>query len=575
MLRELYIKNYALIEEMTIAFSQNLTVLSGETGAGKSIIVGALGLILGEKAKTSSIRSGTEYCIVEGRFYLAKGHPVARRMEELGIAEVEEVGAVIRRVISTGGTSKCYINGLQVAVKDLRDVTGILVDIHGQHEHQSLLNVKNHLFLLDQYGKLQKELGAYQQSYRKIIHLRNEIEARGMDEREKERRIDILQYSLNEIEQAHLVEEEDTELENQYRVLKHYDQLVTSVQNSYNLLRLHEDSSLTMLERALQELGGVKDFAEEMHEPVQELENAKLVIEEAVMSLKNYIDSIEYEPGLIDKIQQRLALIKNLKKKYGDSIQEIQRYGQKCRTELDELEMHDDILKDLQLELDKEYARAQQRALTLSAQRRVAAHTLEESIKSELAFLHMKKARFKVNISYKSSDEGKVLIDGKRYELAQNGLDRVEFMISTNVGEPLLPLRNVASGGELSRVMLAIKTVLGSVDPIVTFVFDEIDAGIGGKVSWAVGNRLRSLSRYKQILCVTHQAQIASKADLNLRVEKKGKENRTVTDVKLLNSEQRIEEIARMISGAIITQAARQQAQEMINETRANIQNSG
>jgi len=575
MLRELYIKNYALIEEMTIAFSENLTVLSGETGAGKSIIVGALGLILGEKAKTSSIRSGTEYCIVEGRFYLAKGHPVARRMEELGIAEVAEVGAIIRRVISTGGTSKCYINGLQVAVKDLRDVTGILVDIHGQHEHQSLLNVKNHLFLLDQYGKLQKELGAYQQSYRKIIHLRNEIEARGMDEREKERRIDILQYSLNEIEQAHLVEEEDTELENQYRVLKHYDQLVTPVQISYNLLRLHEDSSLTMLERALQELGGVKDFAEEMHEPVQELENAKLVIEEAVMSLKNYIDSIEYEPGLIDKIQQRLALIKNLKKKYGDSIQEIQRYGQKCRTELDELEMHDDILKDLQLELDKEYARAQQRALTLSAQRRVAAHTLEESIKSELAFLHMKKARFKVNISYKSSDEGKVLIDGKRYELAQNGLDRVEFMISTNVGEPLLPLRNVASGGELSRVMLAIKTVLGSVDPIVTFVFDEIDAGIGGKVSWAVGNRLRSLSRYKQILCVTHQAQIASKADLNLRVEKKSKDNRTVTDVKLLNSEQRIEEIARMISGAIITQAARQQAQEMINETLANIQNSG
>jgi DNA repair protein RecN (Recombination protein N) len=575
MLRELYIKNYALIEEMTITFSENLTVLSGETGAGKSIIVGALGLILGEKAKTSSIRSGTEYCIVEGRFYLAKGHPVARRMEELGIAEVEEVGAVIRRVISMGGTSKCYINGLQVAVKDLRDVTGILVDIHGQHEHQSLLNVKNHLFLLDQYGKLQKELGAYQQSYRKIIHLRNEIEARRMDEREKERRIDILQYSLNEIEQAHLVEEEDTELENQYRVLKHYDQLVTSVQNSYNLLRLHEDSSLTMLERALQELGGVKDFAEEMHEPVQELENAKLVIEEAAMSLKNYIDSIEYEPGLIDKIQQRLALIKNLKKKYGDSIQEIQRYGQKCRTELDELEMHDDILKDLQLELDKEYARAQQLALTLSAQRRVAAHTLEESIKSELAFLHMKKARFKVNISYKSSDEGKVLIDGKRYELAQNGLDKVEFMISTNVGEPLLPLRNVASGGELSRVMLAIKTVLGSVDPIVTFVFDEIDAGIGGKVSWAVGNRLRSLSRYKQILCVTHQAQIASKADLNLRVEKKSKDNRTVTDVKLLNSEQRIEEIARMISGAIITQAARQQAQEMINETLANIQNSG
>lgn len=573
MLKELYIKNYALIEEMTIAFSQNLTILSGETGAGKSIIVGALGLVLGEKAKTSSIRSGTEHCIVEGRFYLAKGHPVARKIAELGIAGDEEEGAVIRRVISASGTSKCFINGLQVALKDLRDITGILVDIHGQHEHQSLLNVRNHLFLLDQYGKLHKELGAYQQSYKKILHIKNELDARRIDEREKERRIDILRYSLNEIEQAHLVAEEDSELENQYRVLKNYDKLVTSVQNSYNFLRLHEDSSLTMLESALQELGGVKDFSEEMHEPVQELENARLIIEEAAMSLKNYIDGIEYEPGLIDRIQQRLALIKNLKKKYGDSIPEILRYAQKCRTELDELEMHDDILKDLQLQLDEEYTRAQQLALTLSAQRRVAAHTLEESIKSELAFLHMKKARFKVNISYKSSDEGRVVIDGRRYELMQSGLDKVEFMISTNVGEPLLPLKNVASGGELSRVMLAIKTVLGSVDPIVTFVFDEIDAGIGGRVSWAVGNRLRSLSRYKQILCVTHQAQIASKADRNLRVAKKSKDNRTVTDVKLLDGEERIEEIARMISGDIITQAARQQAQEMIAETLANLQN--
>jgi DNA repair protein RecN (Recombination protein N) len=573
MLKELYIKNYALIEEMTIAFSQNLTILSGETGAGKSIIVGALGLVLGEKAKTSSIRSGTGHCIVEGRFYLAKGHPVARKMAELGIAGDEEEGAVIRRVISASGTSKCFINGLQVALKDLRDITGILVDIHGQHEHQSLLNVRNHLFLLDQYGKLHKELGAYQQSYKKILHIKNELDARRIDEREKERRIDILRYSLNEIEQAHLAAEEDSELENQYRVLKNYDKLVTSVQNSYNFLRLHEDSSLTMLESALQELGGVKDFSEEMHEPVHELENARLIIEEAAMSLKNYIDGIEYEPGLIDRIQQRLALIKSLKKKYGDSIPEILRYAQKCRTELDELEMHDDILKDLQLQLDEEYTRAQQLALTLSAQRRVAAHTLEESIKSELAFLHMKKARFKVNISYKSSDEGRVVIDGRRYELMQSGLDKVEFMISTNVGEPLLPLKNVASGGELSRVMLAIKTVLGSVDPIVTFVFDEIDAGIGGRVSWAVGNRLRSLSRYKQILCVTHQAQIASKADRNLRVAKKSKDNRTVTDVKLLDGEERIEEIARMISGDIITQAARQQAQEMIAETLANLQN--
>ncbi|GAH80151.1 unnamed protein product, partial [marine sediment metagenome] len=249
------------IDELTIGFSKNLTVLSGETGAGKSIIVGALSLILGQKARTSSIRSGAEHCVVEGRIDVDRNHPVINKLQNLGIEYEPDLGIVIRRIITISGTSKSYVNGLQVSVKDLRDITGILIDIHSQHEHQSLLNVKNHLFLLDRYGKFQNELETYQKSYRKILGLKKEIEKHTIDEREKERKLDILKYSLNEIEQARLTDNEDEELEKEYKVLKNYEQLVSSVMNAYNLLRLHDNSALTMLESALLEINKVKDFS--------------------------------------------------------------------------------------------------------------------------------------------------------------------------------------------------------------------------------------------------------------------------------------------------------------------------
>ena len=564
MLKELYIKNYALIDDLTIVFSENLTILSGETGAGKSIIVGALGLVLGDKAKASFIRSGEDHCIVEGRFQIETGHPVYGMLKQRGIECETEGSIVVRRILSMTGGSKSLVNGLQVTVKDLQEITGLLIDIHGQGEHQSLLDVKNHLLLLDRYGKLKNELEIYRKSYKRIVDLKNDITKHTIDEREKERRIDILKYSLKEIDMAKLVEDEDEELEKEYRVLKNYEQLVSSVTNAYNCLKLNDTSALTMLENALSEINKVKDCSSDIDGFSSDLENSKLVIEDTAINLKNYIDSIEYEPGKLDRILSRLELIKNLKRKYGDTINDILMYGQKCGRELEDLEVNEDVIKALKKELEKGLKNAAKYALSLSAQRRVSAYTLEESIKSELSFLSLNKARFKVNIAYRESDSGPVVIDGKKYGLTPGGLDHVEFLISTNVGEPLLPLKGVASGGELSRIMLAIKTVLGNVDPIRTFVFDEIDAGIGGKVSWAVGDRLSDLSQLKQILCITHQAQIASKGDLNVRVEKVSRERRTVTKVKILNGKEKVEEIAQMISGKNISEAAIKQAGEMI-----------
>jgi DNA repair protein RecN (Recombination protein N) len=566
MLKELYIKNYALIRELTVGFSGNLTVLSGETGAGKSIIIGALGLILGEKAKTSQIRSGASTCTVEGRFQVSKGHPVIDILAEKGVECGDGEDLVIRRMITTSGVSKSYINGLQVAVRDLKDVTGILIDIHGQHEHQSLLNVRNHLFLLDQYGKHTDLLDRYRSSYGIVEQIESQIEKQTIDKRERERRIDMLQHAITEIDAADLKDKEDVSLEEEYKVLKNYEKLVSSINGAYSLLSADERSAVSTVSEALGELEKIRDLSGEIGALVQELEGIRDVAGDVASSLMGYVDGIDYEPGKIDAIQSRIELIKSLKRKYGETIKEVRDYREKCSREFSDLQQYEDTIRDLKRRLEEELGRASSLAKELSVQRRVAAQTLRESVMRELSFLSMDNAGFRVKISYREKDDGWAEVDGKQYELTRNGLDNVVFLLSANQGEPYLPLRDVASGGELSRIMLAIKTVLGGADPILTFVFDEVDAGIGATVAWAVGKRLKELSRQKQILCITHLAQIASKADLNIQVAKVERDRRAVTEARLLEGNEKVNEIARMISGARISDAALSQAHQMINE---------
>lgn len=566
MLKELYIKNYALIRELTVGFSSNLTVLSGETGAGKSIIIGALGLILGEKAKTSLIRSGASTCTVEGRFQVSKGHPVIDLLAEKGVECGGGEDLVIRRMITTSGVSKSYINGLQVTVRNLKDVTGILIDIHGQHEHQSLLNVRNHLFLLDQYGKHTDLLDRYRVSYGIVEQIKSQIEKQTIDKRERERRIDILQHAITEIDAADLKDKEDVSLEEEYKVLKNYEKLVSSINSAYSLLSADERSAASTVSEALGELEKIRGLSGEIGALVQELEGIRDVAGDVASSLMGYVDGIDYEAGKIDAIQSRIELIKSLKRKYGETIKEVRDYREQCNRELSDLQQYEDTIRDLKRRLEEELGRASSLAKELSIQRRVAAQTLKESVMRELSFLSMDKAGFRVRISYREKDDGWAEVDGKQYELTRNGLDNVVFLLSANQGEPYLPLKDVASGGELSRIMLAIKTVLGGADPILTFVFDEVDAGIGAKVAWAVGKRLKELSRQKQILCITHLAQIASKADLNIQVAKVERDRRAVTEARLLEGSEKVNEIARMISGARISDAALRQAHQMINE---------
>ncbi len=563
MLRELFIKNYALISRMNVKFDPHLTILSGETGAGKSIIIGALGLILGQKGKTSMIKIGKQSCTVEGRFCKKKEHPVWDLLKEKGI-EVEDEDIVIRRTIMASGGSRSFINGFQVSIKDLQKITSLLIDIHGQHEHQLLLDVKTHLQLLDRYGQLEDDYKNYRESYDRYISLRKELEQLKIDEHEKQRRIDMLVFAVEEINEANLQEGEEAALEQEYKVLKNYEQIVSALSEAYRFIFAEDDSAVEKLDKALTSLNRIKDFLGDNKGWLDNLESSRILIDETAYSIRDFMESIEYEPGKIDEILYNLEKIKRLKKKYGETVEEILRYRDECEKELASLEKRDEEINKIKEEIEKEKKSMIKYAITLSARRRVAARTLEDSIQKELAFLSMDKTQFKVNFVYKESADGEVEIDGKRYKLTADGLDNVEFLIATNVGQPLMPLKNVASGGELSRIMLAIKTVLGTVDPVNTFVFDEIDVGIGGKVAWAVGNRLKDLSRFKQILCITHQAQIASRGDLNLKVEKHVVDNDTTTSVKELKGKEKVEEIARMISGETITEAALRQAEEML-----------
>ena len=566
MLKELFITNFALISKLTVGFSKGLTVLSGETGAGKSIIVGALGLLLGEKGKTSHIRAGSESCTVEGRFRIENGHEVHAILGRMGVECGGEEYVVIRRTITNSGTSKSYINNMQVTVRDLKEVTGTLIDIHGQHEHQSLLNVKNHLDLLDQYGSHGELQAEYGDRFKSAEDTEKQIEALRMDKRERERRIDILRHTINEIATADLEDDEDQRLEEEYLVLKNYEKLVSAVGSAYEMLGGEEVSALSQVDKALGELERIRGLSEEIEKLQAELESTRDVIGAVASSLNGYIEGIEYEPGRIDVIQSRIEHIRSLKKKYGDSIADIKAYREECTRELETLLQNEDTIDGLTRKLDQERFEAGELAKELSVKRRVAAQTLNENVMGELSYLGMDKAGFRARIVYSESENGWVEMNGKRYGLSRKGLDNVEFQLRANQGEPYRPLKDVASGGELSRIMLAIKTVLGTADPVFTFVFDEVDAGIGGKVAWAVGNRLRELSRQKQILCITHQAQIASKGDLNIRVEKVEHDKRVVTQVRLLEGDAKVSEIARMISGKSISEAALRQARQMIEE---------
>jgi DNA repair protein RecN (Recombination protein N) len=550
MLTELRVVNFALIEQLSLQFKGGFTVLTGETGAGKSILIDAITLLVGGRASTDHIRSGAEEAQVEAAFSLAKGGPLLARLRHEGILGPHESDLIIRRAVARSGRNRIYVNGNLTPLHTIETFGGTLVDIHGQHDQQSLLSTGRQLASLDAYGRL-IELGEdYRRAYRLMLECSAELDGERSRIAEAREREELLRYQCEEIERAELRQDEEGELLAERGRLTHAQRLQHLAEELYTLLYAGDGSALSQLGRAdrqLQELCALDPEAAEWKHLCDE---ASVQLKELATQMRGYRERTEPDPERLATVENRLDLLQRLTKKYGGDLNAVIEQGHRLRRQLDAIASADHRIEALEVRLQQARTSAEALADKLSARRTAAGQRLTKELRTELATLRMDHAKFEVRLD--------------RGALDPRGRDRVEFLFSANEGEPLQPLARVASGGELSRVMLAVKTVLAGADEVPVLIFDEVDAGTGGAAAETVGSRLKRLGRYHQVLCVTHLPQVASQGDHHFRVDKQVRKDRTVTSVTLLNGESRREEIARMLGGATITQKVRATAAEMI-----------
>ena len=558
MLEELVVQNYALIDRLQVRFSPGLNILTGETGAGKSILIGALGLILGMKADTGAIRAGTEEIDVSGIVKLDNDPDVQTWMEEKGIA-AENNSIIIRRVVKKNGKGTIYVQSTPFTLTALRELTGMLFDLHGQHEHQSLLSPENHRRLLDHYGNITAEVTAFSALYTRLLKVREEHAALIVEQRERVRKVELLEYAIQEIEDAKLKVGEEEQLRQEQNLLANHERLIHLVEDVYGATAESRGGALGNLRQARGLLAEIVKIDSHLNDSNRQLETVFFELEDFVENLGRYKGSINFDPARLEKIEERLDLIKRLEKKYGGTIEEVLAHLEESRRALEGIQNSDATQKKLEEQITGLEKELKARAANITHLRKQAAGGLQEKIVGELKQLGMPKVRFQVQIEDRTSDSGKVLYAG-------TGKDQVEFMIAPNLGEPFKKLVQIASGGELSRIMLAIKTVLAESDHINSLIFDEVDAGIGGEVAIAVGERFKGLAKSKQVLCITHLATIAVQADNQIKVEKITQADRTVTRVSSVTGPEQQEEIARMLAGDRTGDTSLKHAQELLQK---------
>ncbi|MBT9537500.1 MAG: DNA repair protein RecN [Nitrospirae bacterium] len=531
MLKELRIKNLAIIDDLKIRFETGLNVLTGETGAGKSIIVDALGLALGERAQTGMIKSGKDEASVEA-FFEVSGHPMLR---EMGI--ISEDGIVIRRNISSAGKSRAYINDSLVNIQSLSAIGKTLVDMHGQHEHQSLLSTDNQRTLLDFYGKLQDKRAEVEAVFHEVQSLKRELGKLKENVKERMQRIDLLSFQINEIDSASLKKGEKEALEEERVILFNLNKLNELVETAYTMLYASEGACTEKLDSVISKLREMSAIDPSINETLGLLESAKPLLEDGALSLRGFKEKYDLDPKRLETIEERLETIKKLEKKYGDGADSIIRYRDEAEKELSTLKHSDEKIDMLECRLREKEEELMNAAAHLSEKRKQTARDISKAVEKILKELAFEKAGFRVDV--------------RPSPLSSTGIDIIEFLFSANPGEPLKPLAKVASGGELSRIMLALKNILADVDSIPVLIFDEVDAGIGGRTAESVGMKLKRLSKTHQVICITHLPQIASAADFHIMTEKSQTKDSTSVKIKELTPDERMAEIARMLSGKI------------------------
>ncbi|MBI2953904.1 MAG: DNA repair protein RecN [Chloroflexi bacterium] len=576
MLLELTITNFAIIDRVTLSLSPGFNVLTGETGAGKSILIDAVGGLLGGKLGAEYLRAGADHAYVEGLFLVAEQEngkrgqfeQVQRLLDENGLANGEDL-LILRREIGASGRSVARINGRAVPTAILQQIGALLVDIHGQSEHLSLLRVSQHADLLDEYAGLvglRSKAGALVGQLRQV---RRDLRSLLQDERELARRTDLLRFQVEEIGSAALMPGEEVTLAAEARVLSNAEALAASADHIYKLVYegLDDQRSVSdLLGDVSLKLGEMARLDASLQAEATSAEGVLIQIEDLARALRAYRDRIEFDPARLEATEERLDLIRRLKRKYGNSIEDILRFCAEAAAELESLSHSEERIGDLQSQESALLNEIAALAEELTAARASAAAELAKAMEFELADLNMAKARFAVSLEQTEAADGVVLSDGKRYGFGPTGVDRVEFTVSPNPGEPLKPLARIASGGETARLMLALKSVLAAIDPVHALIFDEIDQGIGGRSGHVVGKKLWDLARTHQVICVTHLPQIACFADAHFSVAKEVVGDRTMTSVKALRDDQRVDEIAAMLGGVVGSEVARRNADEMLAE---------
>jgi DNA repair protein RecN (Recombination protein N) len=552
MLREITIRNLAVIEHVSVTFHAGFHVLTGETGAGKSIVIDALALIVGGRGSSDMIRHGCDRADIEALFDLPRQHPVWETLQRLGIEANREETLLIRRELLSQGKSSARINGQGVTQTMLREIGEHLVNIHGQHEHQSLLRTERHLEWLDTFAgdDILEEKSAYRklyQQYQATSRERRELEEKS---RQGMQMLDLYRFQVEEIEAAKLKPGEDESLADERRKLSHAEKLTDAVTEAYDLL--YGSKGLPAFSRAITRLQEIVKVDPTILQPlVEQLQSAYYGVEDSVFQLRDYKENIEFNPQRLAHIEQRLDVLHGLKRKYGETTEEILEYQLRIQTEADQLENRDELLRELTEQEESLHKELQLRAEKLTAIRKTASRVLARQIEQELAQLQMERSVFEVKLGTTT--------------LTISGSDTAEFILSTNPGEPPKPLAKIASGGEMSRVMLALKAIFASIDEIPVLVFDEVDTGVSGRAAQAVAEKLSLLSRHCQVFAITHLPQVACMADHQYEIRKMVTgEDRTQTSVTELLSTQRVEELARMLGGVEVTEKTRHHAKEML-----------
>jgi DNA repair protein RecN (Recombination protein N) len=564
MLKKLYIKDFAIVDQLEIEFDAGFQVLTGETGAGKSILVGALGLLCGERGQSDLVRSGADKAILEAEFSVLIDEEKKALFDKLAVDVIENM-IIVRREINAKGISRAFINDTPVNINSLSVLTELLIDLHGQHQHQRLIHPENHISYLDAYGKIQSTVEDFQSKYKKYHNQKNLLENLIEKRKSSYEKHDLFTFQVEELKKANLENGELESLVAERRILENNELLFDVSDKVAALLYSTEDSASNRISAAINKLKSLADIDPSFSELIKNLESAQVSVEETGRHCESYGSSLDFNADRLEEIRNRESELEWLLKKYQVSnISGLIERHEEMQKDLDDLENFDEKIEELEKNLTENRDELKDIALMLSDKRQKLAKKFERELEQLLVSVGLQNATFKVNQTWHQTEDGIILINGKKYALLENGLDQIEFNVGLNVGEPVRPLHKVASGGEVSRIMLSIKTLLADSDAISTLVFDEIDSGISGRFAQIVGRKMLDIANHHQLIVITHLPQIAAQGESHYSVLKKEIEGRTLVFVKKLQKDERVTDIAKLLGGEQVTARAIENAKELL-----------